>query len=180
MTSIANLLTSSNYQNSSQKTEANEEVKKTTSVTSKDSASTGLGGAYNLDLSPEAQAYLKSLEAKKELPKPQDADYGFSLTEADRIKLAEIVEKYKDMDYTQENFDKLQAELKANRLDSLNLAAKDMLRSFNATTTLMDALNGTATILSANDRMKTQAGNSDKYIEQVAADWYNQIMLTEA
>lgn len=171
--SLTNFLYSSN----SKAEEAALAEKTLTPKVAEPSAVTKEGGAYNLDLSAEAQAYLKSLEGQKALPENKNKDYGFTLTPSEKKQLDQIVANYADKPYTQENFNKLQADLKAARLDNLNLAAKDMVRSFNSTSVLMSALRGDMTMMNAADRLKGQETKATNYTDQVAKDWYNQIAI---
>lgn len=100
--------------------------------------------AYMLDLSPEAQQYLRGLQQQPAptVRQPAVSEDGFTLNSQQRLALASLLERFKDEPYTQETFDAIQDELDAQGIGPTQLAARYRATSFNPTASLVDALNG--------------------------------------
>ena len=109
------------------------------------SSSLNGSAAYMLDLSPEAQQYLRGLNQTAQQTTTQQAaaqQDGFVLNSQQRLALASLLEEFKDAPYTQATFDTIQDALHAEGLGPTQLAARHCAESFNPTASLVDALNG--------------------------------------
>lgn len=125
-----------------------------------------LSSAYSLDLSPQAQNYLNQSMATG------STNGSFVLSQADEQKISDILDKYKDAPFTQDTYNKILADLKEAGLAPDQLAAKDEVKTFNATQTLLDALNGKDTPIttpaSAQEESQKKASN---YVQGILQDW---------
>lgn len=129
--------------------------------------------AYQINLSPEAKAYLAKLEEKK-AASSSETDGGFALTKQQAEQIKEIVSKYIDAPLTQETFDKIQADLRAAGLGAEQLAIKDQIASFNPTSSLIAALDGTAgevVVQKPAEILAQQEAKGKTYMEQVERLW---------
>lgn len=127
--------------------------------------------AYTLSLSPQAQQYLSGLNNDSTV---SNSNEGFALSSADQQKLETILQKYKNLPVTQENYNKLQDELKAAGLAPDQLSAKDQVASINTTQLLLDALNGNDStgIDPAQESAKRQA-KANNYMQNILTAWKN-------
>ncbi len=151
-----------------------------TSVTSPASVPTFASddSAYTLSLSPQAQQYLSGLNHDSAI---SGSNEGFALSNADQQKLQDILQKYKNLPVTQENYNRLQDELKAAGLAPDQLSAKDQVASINTTQLLLDALSGKDSpgIDPSQEAAKRQA-KANNYMQNILTAWKNAAPATEA
>lgn len=142
-----------------------------------DSAKNGFSDAVLLDLSPAAQKYLSSLNAKNAQTTDSSLSNasrdGFVLSAKQKLAVAAVLERYKDSPYTQETFDAIQDDLQKEGLGPNQLSLHERVNSFNPTASLLDALNGGngttpgSTVIS-DEELSKKATN---YIQDIAAQW---------
>lgn len=133
--------------------------------------------AYLLDLSPEAQAYLRSLKNGQSNVSgnvSNDAvEQGFTVNSKQRLAIAAILEKYKQEPYTQEVFDRIQDELHQAGLSPDQLAAKYRASSFSTTAALVDALNGGEGSLPGSSPVSDSElqQRTSEYVQFIVEEW---------
>jgi hypothetical protein len=124
--------------------------------------------AYSLDLSPEAQNYLKGSSGSSFA-----SANGFQLTNEQKNKIQSILEKYKDAPYTQETYEKIQNDLEKAGVSPQKLALLDNAKNFSTTKVLIAALTGQ----SADDAVTPwsfeadQKSNSESYMDDIVKQW---------
>lgn len=131
--------------------------------------------SYLLDLSPEAQAFLKTGASGSKNP----WDENFILTTKQQRAISEVIAKYADEPFTKETYDRIEAELDTLGLSPDALAIKDKARSINTTSMLLSALNGTNSDLgqalvgngSGNVTPEQSQTKKDNYIKLVLGKW---------
>ncbi len=106
-------------------------------------------------LSPRAQQHLR-----------QSAT--FSLTGTQRQQVADIIAKHKDAPITQENFNRLQDDLKAIGLAPHQLLGKDLTTSFNPSLSLISAFSGRPVTTPSFADAQYKATN---YVQQIYSQW---------
>ena len=127
-----------------------------------------------VDLSPAAQSYLSSLNNSSSVSSLSDGEStNFILSNAQRQKINDILQKYKDEPFTQEIFNKIQDDLREAGLAPDQLAQIDQVNSFNPTQVFIDIISGKQTDLTDNasatdESEKTKSGN---YISQILQQW---------
>ncbi len=150
------------------------------SLLDSDSADTADGGSsdnsYMLDLSPEAQSYLSSMNMASSTSTgtastPTTSSSDIILTNAQQAKLNQIIDKYKDAPYTQDTFDDMQNDLEEAGLGTDQLNAEDRMRSLNPTQMLIDALNGQTDDLSSLTDTSNDATKATNFMNKVISQW---------
>lgn len=157
------------------------------STSNNNDQSGGLGDAFLLDLSPQAQQVLAGLNGNT-TPNNDSGSLGslfglggFLLTSDQQKQLSDILAKYKDAPYTQDTFNLIQGDLDAAGLSPQQLSLQDKLKSFNPVGLLIDALDGKDPN-SSDSNSSGLAGmlggdNSDQdqksqtYIQQIIKQW---------
>lgn len=130
--------------------------------------------AYQINLSPQAKAYLARLsESQSAAGSSASSSAGFALNTQQAQQIKDIVSKYKDGPLTQETFDKIQADLRTAGLGPEQLAVKDQMSGFNPTATLIAALDGSAApaVQQPGDIMAAQQAKAENYIQKVETLW---------
>ncbi|MDX1975287.1 MAG: hypothetical protein SFT92_06385 [Rickettsiales bacterium] len=118
-----------------------------------------------LDLSPQAKQYLSSYQSQT-----TSLDTNFILSSKQRQQITDVLANYKNAELTQENFEKIQDELKKIGLAPDQLAQQDSIRSFNPTQMFLNALSGKSSdMATAND--DTRQTKKSNYIESIVAQW---------
>ena len=134
--------------------------------------------SYLLNLSAEAQAYIKSLAAAQQTTsstqqtsQPSNTS-SFVLSRAQQKTIDSILAKYKDAPYNEGTFKAIQADLDDAGLSAQTLGAQEMVRSFNATQFLLDALNGTDSS-NQSSPLDTLMGNGSEDETAISDKYYN-------
>ncbi len=153
MTTISNLTTSTNSNNNA----GNLNTKATSTSKSTSKSSTEESSALNKKSLNPADTKVKK-------------NYGFTLTTDQQKKLASILEKYKDKPQTQENYDKIQAELKPLKLDTATLSIKDNAKNFSVRKMVLSLVNGKSAERSEENK-KAQDIKKSAYAKQIVSDW---------
>ncbi len=123
-------------------------------------------GAYMLDLSPEAQQYLS--QSSNIL-----SNQSFVLSSAQRKTLEGVLEKYRNVPLTQDNYNKLQDDLRDAGLSSEQLALQERVRSFNPTGIFINILSGKTDNLTdiQNAQSQTTQTKSAQYMSEIVNAW---------
>lgn len=179
MTSITSFYSGSSQLLSSQSGQASAQDKTaastgqnvtTTTTAITEEAVSSSSGAYAINLSDEAKAYLAALEQRQGLS--QASTSGFSLNTQQVQKINDILAKYASAEITQDNFNKIQDDLRAAGLAPEQLAVKERQSSFNGTSLLLDALNGKdITQQGGSTLLSDYQDNTSKYMAQVEKMW---------
>ena len=109
-------------------------------------SSSATGNSYLLDLSPEAQAYLTSMNgngsSSSQASTTSSTGAGIVLSPVQQDKLSAILQKYKDAPYTDATFKAIQRDMSAAGIGADSLAGKAAMRNLNPTSMLLNALAG--------------------------------------
>ncbi len=174
MTSISNILSGNILSQPDNKAKATQEnpleaLIKGAGGTTKDSKEQL--SSYMLDLSEQAKAYLAQEQSPKKQETAPTLPTSFLLSSKERKQLQDIIEKYKDAPLTQETYKKIEAELKEKGLSPDQLAAKEQVKSFNATQIFLDAMSGTKTALSTEEVSASAQTKREDYTVGIIEYW---------
>ena len=135
--------------------------------------------AYLLNLSPQAQQYMSSSSGSSSSSGVSSAisalngtsgSSSFVLTTQQQQTITNIITKYKNAPYTQATFNQIQNDLNSAGLGTNQLSGKDKAQNFNATSLLIDDLNGNssaATAMTSPD----ETSKSSNYMQQILSQW---------
>jgi len=129
-------------------------------------------GAYQLTLSAEAKAYLAALNNGTASTTTEDSSISLTTQQFQQVK--DIVSKYADAPFTQDTFNQIQDDLEEAGLSGRQLAVKDQMSSFNSTSTLLAALDGTGEMPAVEqpaDILASIQSKSDSYMKKVESLW---------
>lgn len=136
---------------------------------------TSASSAYQLSLSPEAQAYIASLNSgSSSSTAASSTSSDITLTSQQAQQIKDIVLKYKDAPFTQDTFNQIQDDLRASGLGADQLAAQQEMSQFNPTSIFLDALNGVDTsgeVQSSDQLMSDVNSIADSYMKKVQTLW---------
>jgi len=135
-----------------------------------------------LDLSPAARSYLSGVSAKGHSTQSyfdsannNGQGSNFILSNKQLKTLNDILAKYKDAPFTEETFNKIQADLKQAGLSPEQLSTQEQIKSFNPTQILLDILNGkqSGSIDPNAERKSTTEAKAGNYTQRIIQHWQN-------
>lgn len=139
-------------------------------------ASTQAQSSYVLDLSPEALAALERMGNAGSTSHSYAEN--FILTDAQKQQIEAVLAKYKDAPFTEETYQKIEAELDALGLSPDILAMKDKARNINTTSMLISALDGASggdglaqALGGVRNNEDTSQTKKDNYLSSLLAKW---------
>lgn len=126
--------------------------------------------SYTLNLSEEAQRIINQYNSSKN--KSAVTDESYELNDAQKKTLDDIIAKYKDEPFTQETFNKIQNDLKTERIGADTLSLLDRIKNFNPIAVLVAALNGSSYDPGQQgDSEAEQSAKADNYMKMVFDKW---------
>ena len=133
--------------------------------------------AYLLSLSPAAQQYMNSSSGSSGVSSAISALNGtsgsssFILTTQQQQTITNIIAKYKNAPYTQATFNQIQNDLNSAGLGTKQLSMQDQAQNFNATSLLIDDLNGNYSAATAMTS-PNETSKSSNYMQQIMSQWH--------
>jgi len=139
-----------------------------TTTSASSTSATGSAASDTVSLSAEAQAYLASMQS------PSASSSSFLLSDKQKAQIEAILAKYKDAPFTQDTYEQIQYELQQQGLSPEQLSLQEQIKSFSATQSLLDALNGVDSGEDAFSNLFAKPADETKvnsYLTDIVAQW---------
>lgn len=171
ITSLSQFLNSSSSQSGASSSMFTSTTKTATTPTKTTTTSSTADGD-TITLSAAAQALLdKAASTMSSSSSSTKKDFGFTLTAKQQEQLQSVLDKYKDKPQTQANYDAIQKDLKKYRLDTVNMGAKESVKSFSLKGMMFAIMSGKDVSSGTADRAQALAQKKSAYAIQIVADW---------
>lgn len=143
---------------------------KTATTPTKTTTTSSTADGDTITLSAAAQALLDKATSSTSTSTTKK-DFGFTLTTKQQEQLQSVLDKYKDKPQTQANYDAIQKDLKKYRLDTVNMGAKESVKSFSLKGMMFAIMSGKDVSSGTADRAQALAQKKSAYAIQIVADW---------